>query len=156
MRTLHVGLRVANLDRSLSFYAALGYEVVGRVPETPLGELVMLKLLGDEFVTVELVHDGRQLSASDASALSHLVIKVESMKETVTLLRSAGVEVDEPTSPDGSPDFLTAMLADPDGTRIELVQWPTGHPDGMSAEDFSDEAMTSSRDEGDRTTDLDC
>ena len=69
---------------------------------------------------------------------------------------AAGVEVDEPTSPDGSPDFLTAMLADPDGTRIELVQWPTGHADGMSAEDFSDEAMTSSRDEGDHTTDLEC
>lgn len=42
MRTLHVGLRVKNLDRSLAFYRGVGYEVVGRVPETPLGELVML------------------------------------------------------------------------------------------------------------------
>ena len=45
-RTLHVGIRVADLDRSLAFYAALGYDVIGRVPETPLGELVMLKLAG--------------------------------------------------------------------------------------------------------------
>ena len=29
MRTLHFGLRVAELERSLAFYAALGYEVVG-------------------------------------------------------------------------------------------------------------------------------
>jgi lactoylglutathione lyase len=43
--------------------------------------------------------------------------------------------VDEPTSPDGSPDFLTVMLADPDGNRIELVQWPPGHPDGITAAD---------------------
>lgn len=37
---------------------------------------------------------------------------------------------------DDFPDFLTAMLADPDGARIELVQWPPGHADGMSAADF--------------------
>jgi lactoylglutathione lyase len=137
MRTLHVGLRAADLGRSLAFYQALGYDVVGRVPETPLGELVMLKLPDDEFVTLELVHDRHHPIASEASALSHLVIKVESMEETITLLRAAAIEVDEPTSPDGSPDFLTAMLADPDGARIELVQGPTGHADGMSAVDFS-------------------
>jgi catechol 2,3-dioxygenase-like lactoylglutathione lyase family enzyme len=34
MRTLHFGLRVADLDRSLAFYAAVGYEVVGSVPDT--------------------------------------------------------------------------------------------------------------------------
>jgi len=27
MRTLHVGVRVADLDRSLAFYTAIGYEV---------------------------------------------------------------------------------------------------------------------------------
>jgi lactoylglutathione lyase len=143
MRTLHVGLRVADLGRSLAFYAALGYDVVGRVPHTPLGELVMLKLPDDEFVTLELVHDSEHLPASEASTLSHVVIKVESMAETVTDLRAAAIEVDEPTSPDGSPDFLTAMLVDPDGTAIELVQWPTGHADGMSFTDFPDEPTTS-------------
>jgi lactoylglutathione lyase len=35
MRTLHFGLRVADLGRSLAFYTAVGYEVVGSVPETP-------------------------------------------------------------------------------------------------------------------------
>lgn len=34
MRTLHVGLRVKNLKRSLEFYTDLAYEVVGTVPET--------------------------------------------------------------------------------------------------------------------------
>jgi len=137
MRTLHVGLRVADLGRSVEFYTALGYDVVGRVAQTPLGELVMLKLPDDEFVTLELVHDSRHRTAGDASTLSHLVIKVESMEETVTLLRAAAIEVDEPTSPNGSADFLIATLLDPSGTRIELVQWPTGHADGMSAMDFS-------------------
>ncbi len=35
MRTLHIGLRVADLDRSLAFYTAIGYQIVGTVPETP-------------------------------------------------------------------------------------------------------------------------
>ncbi|MGY1623987.1 VOC family protein [Geodermatophilus sp. SYSU D00965] len=37
MRTLHFGLRVADRERSLAFYTALAYEVVGEVPETGLG-----------------------------------------------------------------------------------------------------------------------
>ena len=42
MRTLHFGLRVADLDRSLAFYTAVGYEVVGSVPETSLGPMALL------------------------------------------------------------------------------------------------------------------
>ena len=83
MRTLHVGLRVAELERSLASYTALGYQVLGSVPET-------------EFVHAE-----------------------------------------PPASPDGTDDFWTPWLTDPDGYRIELVQWPTGHADGISAADLT-------------------
>ena len=47
MRTLHFGLRVADLDRSLAFYNAVGYEVVGSAPKDPVGHLTMLKLRRD-------------------------------------------------------------------------------------------------------------
>ncbi|AZP15054.1 hypothetical protein EJC51_02235 [Streptomyces aquilus] len=30
-----------------------------------------------------------------------------------------------------------AAPADPDGYRIELVEWPPGHPDGITAADFA-------------------
>ena len=56
MRTLHVGLRVADRARSVAFYTAVGYHVVGGVPDTEIGELTMLQLPGDEFVSLELVH----------------------------------------------------------------------------------------------------
>jgi len=56
MRTLHVGLRVEDRERSLEFYQNLGYEVVGTVPETELGDLTMLKLPDDDAVSLELVH----------------------------------------------------------------------------------------------------
>ncbi|MEO6570104.1 MAG: VOC family protein, partial [Ilumatobacteraceae bacterium] len=79
MRTLHLGLRVADLERSLAFYTAVGYEVVGNVTGTQLGHLTMLKLPGDEFVSIELVHhrDGPPVDVD--THLSHLVIAVESM-----------------------------------------------------------------------------
>lgn len=136
MRTLHLGLRVADLDRSIGFYTAVGYEIVGTVPDTPLGQLTMLKLPGDGFVTIELVHDPGADTAGVETRLSHLVIKVESMHATLAELNAHGVGADEPTSPDGSADFLTTWIVDPDGNRIELVQWPAGHADGMTAADW--------------------
>ena len=138
MRTLHVGLRVADLERSLAFYTAVGYEVVGSVPETGLGHLTMLKLPGDDFVTVELVHDPARGEVDPGSGLSHFVIKVESMDATLTELAAHGIDADAPGSPDGSGELLTTLITDPDGNRIELVQWPAGHSDGLTAADWPD------------------
>jgi lactoylglutathione lyase len=138
MRTLHFGLRVADLDRSLAFYTAVGYEVVGTVPDTPLGRLTMLKLPADEFVTIELVRRPSSPEGNTATGLSHFVIQVESVDATIAALAARGIDADPPSSPDGSADFRTTIVTDPDGYRIELVQWPAGHPDGMTAADFAE------------------
>src|SRR5689334_9369976 len=123
MRTLHLGLRVADLDRSLAFYTAVGYETVGDVPGTDLGHLTMIKLPGDEFVAIELVHEPGGPTVV-GNRLSHLVIQVESMDITLSELAARGIEAEAVTSPDGSEDFRTTWIVDPDGNRIELVQWP--------------------------------
>jgi lactoylglutathione lyase len=138
MRTLHFGLRVADLERSLAFYTAVGYEVVGSVPETPFGHLTLLKLPDDDFVTIELVHNPSNSEVDLGSGLNHLVIQVASMDATITELAASGIDADTPGSPDGSEDFRTAWITDPDGNRIELVQWPAGHPDGITAADWPD------------------
>lgn len=138
MRTLHFSLRVADIERSIAFYTAVGYEVVGRVPETPLGELTMLKLPDDNFVSVELVHDPSAVGVDIDTGLSHFAVHVESIATTIAKLGDQGIDVAAPTSPDGSADFLATWLTDPDGNQIELVQWPAGHPDGITAADFQD------------------
>ena len=76
MRTLHLGLRVTDLDRSLAYCRAVGSKVAGEVRDTD-------------------------------------------MDATCRRLEALGIDLDEPTSPDGSPDFWTIMLTDPDGNRIE-------------------------------------
>ncbi|MGW5744102.1 VOC family protein [Amycolatopsis sp. NPDC003861] len=93
MRTLHIALRVSELDRSRAFCAAVGYEVVGEVAETSIG---LRALAGHGIEPVGPVHDGGG---------------------------------DAPT---------TTLIADPDGRRIELVQWPPGHADGMTAADWAE------------------
>jgi len=135
MRTLHVGLRVADLERSLAFYTALGYTVVGTVPLTEFGSLTMLKLPGDEFVALELVHSP-DIGRIDPQGLNHLVIQVDSLTATIADLAARGVTAEPPSSPDGSEDFWTSWITDPDGYRIEMVQWPAGHADGMGESDF--------------------
>ena len=136
MRTLHVGLRVTDLGRSLAFYTAIGYVVVGSVAETPIGRLTMLKLPDDEFVTIELVHDGDPVDRG--TGVSHFVVQVESMADTLDVLAGHGIE---PVAPGQESDdgMRTTFIVDPDGRRIELVQWPAGHTDGMTAADWPEE-----------------
>jgi lactoylglutathione lyase len=137
MRTLHFGLRVADAQRSLAFYAALGYELVGSVPGTSMGDLAMIKLPGDPFVAIELVSGSSANPPRSGDAFSHFVIKVESMDGVLAQLAAEGIVPDQPpASPDGSDEFRTAWITDPDGNRIELVQWPPGHPDGMTTADW--------------------
>ena len=137
MRTLHVGLRVSELERSLAFYAAVGYTVVGRVEGTPFGTLTMLRLPGDGFVTIELVHDPARGAVDLGNGLNHLVIQVEALDATLADLAARGIAAEPPVAPGGTDGPRTSWLTDPDGYRIELVQWPPGHPDGMTEADFA-------------------
>ena len=134
MRMLHLGLRVTDLDRSLAFYTALGFAEVGRVPATEFGSLTMLQLPDDPFVSLELVHDpGRPVA--DIGAVNHLVVQVDDLDATIADLAGRGVPAEPPAEP--GPGLRTSWLTDPDGYRIELVQWPPGHPAGMTAADFA-------------------
>jgi len=130
---LHLGLRVTDLDRSLAFYTAVGYARLGRVPETPFGSLTLLQLPGDPFVSLELVHDPAR-PVTDTGAVNHLVIQVDDMHAAVADLASRGVTAEPPT--DHGEGMWTSWLTDPDGYRIELVQWPAGHPAGMTRADL--------------------
>jgi lactoylglutathione lyase len=136
-KTIHFALRVADPDRSIAFYRNLGYELVGTVPSSPIGQLAMLKLPGDEFVTLELVADPGAGTEPAGGNLHHFVIRVASIRDTLVALEARGVGAGPPASPDGSGEMLTAWTSDPDGNRIELVQWPVGHADGITAADFA-------------------
>ena len=137
MRTLHVGLRVSDLDRSRALYTAVGYAVVGTVERTAFGSLTMLRLPADNFVTIELVHDLARGKVDLGTGINHLVIQVESLDATLADLAAKGIVAEPPGLPGGADGPRTSWITDPDGYRIELVQWPVGHADGITEADFA-------------------
>jgi lactoylglutathione lyase len=136
VKTLMVGLRVTDLDRSLDFYTALGYTELGRVAGTGVGDLVMLAFPGEPWATLELVHRPADGPVQVGDGFDHLAIQVDALAPTLARPATAGPvagPVEHPGGPDGP---AVSLLTDPDGYRIELVEWPPGHPAGITAADF--------------------
>ncbi|MER7176997.1 VOC family protein [Streptomyces mesophilus] len=137
MKTLFVSYRVTELDRSLTFYTGLGYVELGRVDTGEGNCLVILRFPGEPAASLELVHrsDGGRVDVG--SGFDHLAIQVDSLSATLERLTAAGLEPGPVQHPGGPRGPKTSWLTDPDGYRIELVEWPPGHPDGITAADFS-------------------
>ncbi|WP_432935609.1 VOC family protein [Kribbella sp. CA-253562] len=126
MKTILFAYRVSDLERSLAFYRALGYTELGTVPFEDGSSLVWLKLPDEQSVSLELVHrpaDG----PVEIGGFEHLAIDVGTLSTTLDRLTAAGLEPGPPEFPAGSDGPKTAWLIDPDGYRIELVEWPPGH-----------------------------
>lgn len=136
MKTLFVAYRVTDLDRSLRFYTALGYGELGRV-DVGDGCLVILKFPGEPAASLELVHRPADGPVDVGSGIAHLAIQVDTLAATLKTLTEAGLEPEPVRFPGGPHGPKTSWLTDPDGYRIELVEWPSGHPDGITAADFS-------------------
>jgi lactoylglutathione lyase len=135
-KTLHPSFRVSDLTDSLAFYTALGYGEVGRVDIPGGTTLIMLKFPAEEVVSLELAHRPEGDRVQLGTAFSHLPVQVDDLASTIAELTRAGLQpgpVELPGGPDGP---RTAWVVDPDGIRIELVQWPPGHADGISPADF--------------------
>jgi lactoylglutathione lyase len=137
MKTLHPAYRVRDLARAADFYAKVGYREIGRVAVADGSILLMLNLPGDgEVVTLELVSDPRLDPREIGDGFSHLAVQVDDLAATLADLTRQGIAVDGPHRPGGEAGPTTAFVHDPDGYRIELVQWPPGHPDGLTRADF--------------------
>ncbi|KUM84671.1 MULTISPECIES: VOC family protein [Streptomyces] len=137
MKTLFVSYRVTDLARSLGFYTALGYTELGRVEVGDGAGLVILKFPDEPAASLELVHRPGAPAVDVGSGFDHLAIQVERLAATLETLTEAGLRP-EPLQYPGGPDGpKTSWLTDPDGYRIELVEWPSGHPGGITEADFA-------------------
>lgn len=137
MKTLFVSYRVADLDRSLAFYTALGYAELGRVELGDEARLVILKFPEEPAASLELVHRPGAGPVDVGNGFDHLAIQVEALAPTLDALTEAGLSPEPLQYPAGPHGPKTSWLTDPDGYRIELVEWPSGHADGLTEEDFA-------------------
>ncbi len=142
LRLSHIGLCVADAERSLRFYRdVLGFRLLSelRVAGEPSETLLQLEdvdlhaiYLERDGVRLELLHyaspghsSGERPRPMNRLGLTHLSFRVEDLSLTVAALVAAGVEIVQ-TSHIEIPAFQAAavFVLDPDGTRIELVQAP--------------------------------
>jgi lactoylglutathione lyase len=137
VKTLLTGYRVSDLERSETFYRAVGFREIGRAPLADGTTLVMLNLPGDgDFVTLELVHAPAAGALVVGNGFSHIAVQVDDLAATVAELTGKGIACGPVEYPGGADGPVVSNLRDPDGYRIELVQWPPGHADGMTSADF--------------------
>ncbi|MFI8535284.1 VOC family protein [Streptomyces aquilus] len=137
MKTLFVSYRVSDLARSLAFYTALGYAELGRVELGGGARLVLLTFPGEPAASLELVHRPDAGPVDVGTGFDHLAIQVDALASTLDTLTAAGLRPGPLQYPGGPQGPKTSWLTDPDGYRIELVEWPPGHPDGITAADFA-------------------
>lgn len=142
LRFTHIGICVADLDRSISFYRdLLGFQFrselrIGGEPTTTL-----LRLHDVDLQAVYLERDGMRIEllyyhspmavgagkprSMRERGLTHLSLRVDDLAGLLQEMRKAGVEVLDESRID-FPEFQAGavFICDPDGTLIELVQSP--------------------------------
>jgi lactoylglutathione lyase len=119
---VHTCLRARDVDASLRFYRALGFEERGRLNFESAYNVYMG--LPDDGDRLELtVNVGREEPYELGDGYNHFAVTVESIEDALARLAEIGVEPEKPPyHPGGREDLpLIAFVADPDGYRVELI-----------------------------------
>ena len=94
----------------------------------------MLKLPEEQVVSLELAHRPDHGPVDVGTGFSHLAFQSTTCRHACGVVGSGDRNVrDRASRRPGRAQ--TSWLVDPDGYRIELVQWPPGHP-GLTAASF--------------------
>jgi catechol 2,3-dioxygenase-like lactoylglutathione lyase family enzyme len=142
LRFTHIGICVADLDRSICFYRdVLGFQFRSelRIGGEPTSTL--LRLPDVDLQAVYLERDGMRIEllyyhtpaavgagkpqSMHERGLTHLSLRVDNLADLLRTMHAAGVEVLADSRID-LPEFQAGavFICDPDGTLIELVQSP--------------------------------
>jgi lactoylglutathione lyase len=123
----HPAFACHDLDASLAFYAKLGIgESFRLLHDDGSLMLVYLHVAGDRFI--ELFPGGPSPEErAGKQSFMHVCLAVDDLEATVEDLRAKGVTID--IEPKMGLDFnMQAWIADPDGNKIELMQYSEKSP----------------------------
>jgi lactoylglutathione lyase len=121
MRLIHTCVRVRDIDASLRFYEALGFERRGRLNfETAYN--IYLGLPGDGDTLELTVNEGRTEAYDLGEGYNHVALTVEDLDALLGRLATAGIEPEKPPyHPGGREEYRICFVTDPDGYRVELI-----------------------------------
>jgi lactoylglutathione lyase len=119
---VHTCVRVRDVDASIRFYRALGFEERGRL-NFESAYNVYMGLPGDGDRLELTVNVGRDEPYDVGDGYNHVAVTVEDIEATLADLAELGVEPEKPPyHPGGRQELpLIAFVADPDGYRIEII-----------------------------------
>ncbi|MDX6682093.1 MAG: lactoylglutathione lyase [Solirubrobacteraceae bacterium] len=121
MRFAHTNVRVRDIDASLQFYGALGFERRGRLQFAGAYN-VYLGLPGDGDTLELTVNEGHDAAYDLGDGYGHVALEVEDLDGLLARLADQGIEHEKPPyAPGGRDEYRICFVQDPDGYRIELV-----------------------------------
>jgi lactoylglutathione lyase len=118
---LHTCYRITDVDRSVAFYSALGFEERRRMPIRDEAINIFMGLPGDGD-RLELTYNFGVESYDVGTGYGHIAISVADMEETLARLAEQGIEAERPPYRVREGGSLIAFVRDPDGYRIELIE----------------------------------
>ena len=121
MELIHTCYRIGEIDRSVSFYQALGFEELRRMPIRDEAINVFMGLPGDG-PRLELTYNHGVSSYEMGTGYNHIALTVEDLDGTLTRLAAAGIEPEKPPYSLREGGSRICFVRDPDGYRIELIE----------------------------------
>jgi lactoylglutathione lyase len=124
---LHTCYRIGDIDRSVEFYEALGFEERRRMPIGDEAINVFMGLPGED-PRLELTYNHGVDSYELGTGYNHIAIVVDDLDETLAGLAQSGIEPEKPPYRPGgrTTGSRIAFVRDPDGYRVELIERSAG------------------------------
>ena len=120
MELIHTCYRITDVDRSVAFYEALGFEERRRMPIREEAVNVFMGLPGDGD-RLELTYNFGVGSYELGTGYGHIALTVDDMEETLAKLAEQGIEPERAPYRVREGGSLLCFVRDPDGYRIELI-----------------------------------
>ena len=122
MELIHTCYRIGEIDRSVAFYEALGFEERRRMPIRDEAINVFMGLPGDGD-RLELTYNHGVDSYELGTGYNHIALTVDDLDAQLAELAKIGVEPEKPPFAPGGREEIgrICFVQDPDGYRIELI-----------------------------------
>jgi lactoylglutathione lyase len=120
LELLHTCYRITDIDRSVAFYEALGFEDRRRMPIRDEAINVFMGLPGDDD-RLELTYNYGVDSNELGTGSGHIAVSVDDIDERLDRLKEQGIEPEREPYRVREGGSRICFVRDPDGYRIELI-----------------------------------
>ncbi len=121
VKLIHTCVRVLDIEKSIAFYRALGFEERGRL-NFDTAYNVYMGLPGDGDSLELTVNEDRSEPYDLGDGYNHVAVTVEDIGATLEQLEPQGIVPETPPfHPGDRQEYTICFVTDPDGYRIELI-----------------------------------